>query len=388
MNPMKSLRHLTVLATASLLLPTLSQPARVTAAESSPEPPEPPPVLRLEEREERRLEHQMESLADAIDALAVQYPVLLQQQLQQIQGGLSSLPELLELQLGTLPGVPMPPSAPAPPRGPRAPGSVLTLHSTAISPDDQAALREDLMVMTRVLERAAGEQGGGSQPVRVMGLELMNNLRVGGQPARTLYLDDYGAVFALQVRFPLLPPAVPAEPNPSTSGQADSEWEAARRELYGQNQPGGPGIPPNLRVQALVSRAESYDATKVERLQESLLQALKEASRIRGLQPDDHLLLYVQGAPSSHEEATPTRERVIHTRSSKHNAGEQSVSVAATSRRLSHSGPANTVMTLRVTKGDADAFAQGNLDLEAFRDRARTRIDLETGSPGLGLVGF
>jgi hypothetical protein len=49
-------------------------------------------------------------------------------------------------------------------------------------------------VMARVLERAAGETSSGTQPVRVMGVELLT-VNVGGQPARAVYLEDYGRTF-------------------------------------------------------------------------------------------------------------------------------------------------------------------------------------------------
>ena len=49
---------------------------------------------------------------------------------------------------------------------------------------------------------------------------------------KPIYIGGYGAVFSLQVDFPLLPPPETAEPN-KTADKTDRIWAAAQRELSG-----------------------------------------------------------------------------------------------------------------------------------------------------------
>ena len=106
-------------------------------------------------------------------------------------------------------------------------------------------------------------------------------------PLRSLYLDGYGALFMLNVGFPFLPP--PHAEGQQEKPEANSDWEDAKQELYGQ---GGRG-----RVMAAPS--EPYDEERVNRLKEGLLESLKNATNIRGLKPDDSITVCVFGGPSS-----------------------------------------------------------------------------------------
>ena len=71
--------------------------------------------------------------------------------------------------------------------------------------------------------------------------------------------------------------------------EANSDWEDAKQELYGQHGGG--------RVMAAPS--EPYDEERVNRLRDGLLESLKNATNIRGLKPDDSITVCVFGGPSS-----------------------------------------------------------------------------------------
>jgi len=382
MKPMNILRPLTLVAALSGLLPALAQtpPAATDGA------PGFPPMPELDEGQAGHLEHQLESLAEAIDSLAQRYGELAEQHIGRLERSLSRLPETLDFGFGNL-AAPEPPPAPIPPLGTRSSIPVLILQSSETAPEEQAALREDLLVMARVLERATGNSGGSLPPMRAMGVELLS-LHSGGQPARTVYLEDYGALFALQVQFPLLPPAVPEAQPTLEPGADESEWEAARRELYGRPAPTGRSMAPNLRLQAMVSPGEAYEEAKVRQLQGDLLRALKQASRIRGLQADDHLLVYVQGAGSNPTGVLDAEELVTRVQPSPPTPGDRGSKATLKATRVVHSVSSTTLMTLRVKKADVDGFAGGILSYDTFRDRAGIQIYAEAVRPTQVWTGF
>ena len=143
--------------------------------------------------------------------------------------------------------------------------------------------------MSRILEKAASERAGGhgGQPygATAMGIDVF--FTPAANPLRSLYLDGYGALFMLNVGFPFLPP--PHAEGQQEKTEANSDWEDAKQELYGQ---------PWWRTR-LVAPTEPYDEERVNRLREGLLESLKNATNIRGLKPDDSITVCVFGGPSS-----------------------------------------------------------------------------------------
>jgi len=241
----------------------------------------------------------------------------------------------------------------------------LVIRSSESDLKEQTQLEEDLAVMSHILEKAASERAGGhgGQPygATAMGIDVFYT--PAGSPLRSLYLDGYGALFMLNVGFPLLPP--PHAEGPREKTEANSDWEDARQELYGQ---GGRG-----RVMAAPS--EPYDEERVSRLKEGLLESLKNATNIRGLKPDDSITVCVFGGPSSGQ---PKAKAYVERSTGSGEAGSE----VMVTRRVG--GPMRqTIMTIRVKKSDADAFAKGAMTLEAFRKRAH--VVSYAGSPEFGM---
>jgi hypothetical protein len=241
----------------------------------------------------------------------------------------------------------------------RQPGGVrnLVVLTTAQDPKDQAALEEDLAIMSRVLAKAAEDAPGRpGNPGRFMGIDVF--FTPGGSQMRSLYIENYGALFFLNVNFPLI-----ASPEKRTEGKptADSAWEDARQELYGQHSQEPVGEP-----------AEEYSEEKVDKLKETLLEALKNASNIRGLKPSDFVTLWISGAG-----ATSGNFRVIR-------AGGAGNKDGAPMTIDQFGVPSKkTVLTIRVTKEQIDAFAHGKLNVEAFQKKAQMTVYMgDAGSPG------
>ena len=232
-------------------------------------------------------------------------------------------------------------------------GKALVIRSSDTDPKDQAKLEEDLAVMSHILDKTLSERSGAeARPWKAMGIDVF---LPGSTPFRSLFLDGYGALFMLKVNFPLLPPAAKTE-EPKEKSPVDSTWEEAREELYGQHSEG----------QFAMGAVEEYSAEKVNKLKEGLLEALKSAANIRELKSDDSITVCVFGGPS----AAPVKYRATSRRAPAPARGSYEAVAAAHSA----SPMRGTIMTLRVKKSDADAFAHGNLKLDEFRKKARITI--------------
>lgn len=258
----------------------------------------------------------------------------------------------------------------------------LVIRSSEMAPRAQSDLEEDMTIMAHILDKAVAEQSTDEQAKRVaMGIDVA--FVPGEGPTRNLYLDGYGAVFFLNVNFPLLPP--PAEKNVEKErAPADSTWEEAREEVYGQ-----PG------AKTWASRPE-YDAAKVVALKKALLDCLKNASNIRNVKSDESITLCVIGAPSREPARVATGSGTFGYGSSSGGGGgfgpfgssggggggggggEQNIWVTTSGN---DDAPANkTTLTIRAKKADCEAFANGKLTADVFRNRAA--ITIYGDSPG------
>jgi hypothetical protein len=289
--------------------------------------------------------------------------------------------------------VPVPPAPPASPKSPTRMGgsvfgssrrpSVRTLVVGAKSTDAKsiANLEEDLTVMWRILDKET-EREMGKDGDKAMGIFISSS--DSRSPVAT-YLDGYGALFTLSVRFPLVAPPKPKE-EPKGETAPDSTWEKTRRELFGS--PDFGGKEPKLKYYRGDNSAEAeYDAAKVEALKNGLLEALKNASNLRQLKPEDFVTVAVLGGGSSggHDMFVYKSETA---------GGRTSYSVTSTSASATavasspdaFTAPAKEVMfgkiesarsstlTIRVKKADVDAFANGKMSLDDFRQKAAINI--------------
>jgi hypothetical protein len=236
-----------------------------------------------------------------------------------------------------------------------SPGKTLIVRSSEHDPKEQANLEKDLAVMSRIFDKAiAGKPGDEQEMRKAMGIDVYWTPSSNPSPLRTVYLDGYGALFMLNVSYPLLAPPATTEEE-KEKPPSDSAWQEARQELYGQAADGNPVAHPG----------EQYTAEKVSNLKNTLLEALKDGTNIRNLKPDDSITVCVSGGASAHG------RRILEGQTRSLGDG-----VFVESKTVSHAGAAvhGTIMTICVKKADVDAFAKGKLDLGEFRKRASTTI--------------
>lgn len=240
----------------------------------------------------------------------------------------------------------------------------LLVHFQQSDSKEATKLEDDLAVMSHLLQKAIAEKVGAVQGQRnVLGVDV--SFAPGSQPIRTIYLEGYGALFLLQVGFPLHPP-LKAESAPKEKETTDSMWEEARREYYGM--PAGNGTTTWV--------AQPYDQGKVDALKETLFQALKSASNIRGLNSSDVISVCVAGSASVRSLTSET-----------FGISNYSPNKFGANNPMQYYTSADTLvqrsfLNIRVKKSDVDALAAGRVTPEEFAKAAAVVAYLGTANPG------
>jgi hypothetical protein len=247
------------------------------------------------------------------------------------------------------------------PGGASAAGRALIIPKEAGDPKEFAEMEEDLNVMARILEKAAS--GRDEKSRHAMGIPIHGNLFGSPTVPKNLYIEGHGALFFLNVNFPLLPPAtklVETEAKDKTS----TEWEEARRELYRTPGTGFEFTP--WKVQGFGGPAEEYDADEVEDLKRELTEALSNAAHIRKLKSDETVTVVVSGrGPGA--ESKMTRKVTGGGRGAGARAGMVTAKVAASDSQ-------GTRLILRARKADVDALQKDRMSLEDFRKKVTTIV--------------
>jgi len=248
----------------------------------------------------------------------------------------------------------------------------LVIRSSAADETSLANMMEDLTVMSRIVHKSIARGGSRERQESASGIAL--SAFASSRRPNTYYLEGYGAVFLVSVKFPLVPPTTKEE-KVKDEKAVDSDWEQTKMEIYGPrtssrawvfgNSPDAPPV--------------EYDADKVERLKNDLTEAMKNAANIRNVKPDEYVTVAVIGTESSPLIATKRVKKVRPARSgADQNAGaearssgvgffgdEGAITVAAGDQVVHR----QTTLTVRVRKSDADAFAKDKLPLEEFRKK-------------------
>ncbi len=262
-------------------------------------------------------------------------------------------------------------------KGRGGPGKALVIRTSDADAKEQANLEEDLAVMSRILDKTVAKKLDDERGSRFMGINVL--FAPGSGSIRNLYLEGYGALFLLNVNFPLLPPPEKPEATKEKS-ETDSTWEDAKQELYGQSDAWAQ-VGKAFKFSMAAGPQQEYDKDKVDDLKESLLEALKNATNIRNLKADESITVCAFGGVS----AAPGKSRTWVKRAP--NAPDAERDEVFVTEHDDGPPARGTIMTIRVKKSDADAFAKGKLSLEDFRKKASiTTYAGDTGSWGGGSV--
>jgi hypothetical protein len=267
---------------------------------------------------------------------------------------------------------------------------VLVVPATEVNSKELAEIIEDMQIMSHILDERFKETR------RVQGVFTDFGDFFGGDNRQTeaIYLQGYGVLFSMEVNFAFSPAPKPqpqqaAEPNE----QVDSTWQKAKQQVFS---------PGEARGQEGPDSAEEYNSQMVEELKQDLITTLKHAANIRGVQPDEWIILTVIGSgrlaggfggggfmmggmggmyESSPYGGTSTGGMGVYGGGSSSYgygggmAGGMVGGMGGFSGGMGgFGGPgvsSATVLTIRAKKADVDAYAKGEQILEQFRRKVQ-----------------
>ena len=223
-----------------------------------------------------------------------------------------------------------------------------------------AGLEEDLYVMARVISRTL-ERAEGDKVIYKQGVPML--LTGSGRSVRPMYIENLGPLFMIKVSFPLLQPPKVEEKKTAKKRAANTEWDEAHSEVF-----------PN--VEAWVDEADgdsNFNGEQVELLKKELIGALKIATNMRGLKPDEFVNIAVFGY------APPVRIKALLSPDANQGLGLPARNVVVFDKGGAASAAKGSVLTMRAKKSDIDSFASGNLDADAFRAKVTMTTYLGSG---------
>ena len=252
-------------------------------------------------------------------------------------------------------------------------GTILVIPSGQTKTEDLLTINEDMSVMSRIFEKNIEQTqlttARGS--IFVSRQTTLSTLLGGGRgEIQSIYLQDYGALFLMKVDFPLTPPPEMQDDEKETqkAEEGDPVWQEMRRQMY---------EPDKVDRRRRTDRPEEkYDPEKVENLKTTLIKALKHATNIRSLKPDESVVLTVTGigGSTSAKIITTTRAGENQVLVQERDADGKTITrlIKGTGKELNDIGLSSpAILVIRAKKSDIDDFAKGDLDLDKFRERVQ-----------------
>jgi len=320
----------------------------------------------LEEAQRNKEEEKTAKLEDSLKALERQKEALKRYQ-KQLQRQLTELDRQVEAV------IPTPGTLPAP-AGTKMSGIFLSkgqggqsadISVVITSEDDQpesiSQVTEDMGIMARILDKQVLEIPIPKQRTAGFGdVSLYMYTGVTLNRTRGIYISDYGALFLMDVDFPLLPEPKVEEKEEKKADSGDV-WKQTKDELTGRYQEIGPGE----RGIESYKHKSSFNEAKVKELKEKIIKALKYASNIRSLEPDETIIVTVKGVSNRGGE-TIREINILGHRFGRGTGGGYGGGFAGGGFDEETESSPTTGMTIIVEKRDVDSFAEGELDYEEF----------------------
>jgi len=229
-------------------------------------------------------------------------------------------------------------------------------------PESISQVTEDMGIMARILDKQVLEIPRPQPRQTTFGDRSFYYVQtVSAESSRTrgIYISGYGALFLMDVDFPLKPEPK-TEEKEEKKAEVPDMWERTKGELKGWYQ--GPGaVEPDI---VRVKRKAAFDKSKVEELKEKIINSLKYASNIRGLEPGDDIIVSVKSIGLQGSETR--RDIRILNRQSGAQSGGGGFGGGYGGAFAEEEPEPITGMTIIVNKGDVDKFAEGDMDYEKF----------------------
>ncbi len=235
--------------------------------------------------------------------------------------------------------------------------NVLVVPTPDLPPGSVADLTQDLTVMCRIFGTSVPFTSSGKPPVRPAGNDVFYGIVIGPMTrgAQALYLDGYGALFFLHVDYPLVPTEPQEQAQAKTPESTDTVWTRTVQEMSGQA-----GDEPQT-----TRKTPMYDARRVEELRQALIKTLVHTANIR-MRPQDRITV-VAGDLDDNKKPNfrvwPALRYGLATTESSASGASQSQPTTRPST--------TSLLILRVTKADVDAFARKQLTPDQFTEKVQ-----------------
>ena len=227
---------------------------------------------------------------------------------------------------------------------------VLVIPTEQIKPQDMVTLMEDMTVMCRIFNKKLVQSNLiPSMPFVGRMMRFSSPFALDSQSMRAMYIQGYGSLFITTVDFPLSPPPQKEEQEKTEEEGTDPVWEQMKQEIF---------LPHGDIMRAPVQPEEKYDPKKVENLKSTLIKALVHAANIRGLEPQESVIITVTGK-AGRSDSLVTQV---------HGSGvNQLIMTVPGGAKVGSMSP--TVLTIRAKKSYIDALAQNKIDFDEFEEK-------------------
>ena len=238
-------------------------------------------------------------------------------------------------------------------------GAVLVIPTAQMKIENLAAITADMSIMSRIFDKKLSQARlttRGSWPIEFDSLAALG--RSSGA-IEAIYLEGYGALFLMKVNVLLSAPPETQQEKETEEEDTDPLWTETIQEMY---------APQEVNRRRRGDRPEEkYDDEKVAELKETLIKTLKHAANIRGLKPDESVILTVTGSGVSSNVdkivMNKSNQLLVHTK-------DRNIVQILGSPSLSDLGISSpTVLTIRAKKAEIDAFANGTLSFDQFTQK-------------------
>ena len=159
----------------------------------------------------------------------------------------------------------------------------LVIPAGEVKAKEIAETVEDMHVMSHILD----EQFKETRRIQGMFTDFGAFFGRDSRSTEATYLQGFGVLFLMEVNFAFSPPPKKQAEDPTETTEAvDSTWQKARQQVL------SPGTSSGMDEE---DSARDYDNQMVEELKKELVEALKHASNIRNIEPDEWVILTVIG---------------------------------------------------------------------------------------------
>ncbi len=242
---------------------------------------------------------------------------------------------------------------------------------------------EDMRVMLQILDEKLISE---PRTIRGVLMDYGEFFSSENQSSKAVYIQGYGVLFLMGVDFPILfTPELQREPEQTADESADPVWQQARQKVFSPNKD-APGNLPESRTETVQER--------VERLKSDLIKAMKHASNIRQLGPEEWIIFNVIGFDQLSSSGISGGRMGMSGRGGVYGEGGYGGYSGGGSALGGYAGgygggmaggiagggvggygdtgfSSSTVLTLRAKKSDVDAFAKDEINIEQFQQKVQ-----------------